>query len=311
VTKQDKIDRLQKLEFTFGVEIECYPPQLRASEDRYRPMTVRTAQMIEDAVPGITIAAENYNHQTRRYWKVVPDGSLRSDGVEIVSPILHGEQGLEILGKVLTALRDSGHSVDTSTGIHVHMGLGHAKLNHIKSFLKLYVRYEHVMDYMMGRSRRGNNNRYCASHSRGGQKWEMDDMFNALKRSKNMTQVQDALQPNGSRYTKLNLHAWSRQRTLEIRHFGGSLNATKVKNWILLLDAMWRQAQIHTVVAVYNNVTKPAESAYSFFTNTLSHEPELADYWHSKVREMVKQERRRQSRIRRNRANGLPSTYGL
>lgn len=310
MTKQDKIDRLQKLEFTFGVEIECYAPAPRP-DNQYDAATSRTAQAVQDLVPNITIRPEGYNHQTRTYWKVVPDGSLNSDhrnGVEIVSPILKGEHGLEILSDVIRALRESGHRVDTSTGIHVHMGLGHAKINHVKSFLKLYVRYEHVMDFMMGRSRRGNTNVYCRSHSNGGQKYYMDDMFGALKRARNMTQVAKAVQPSGSRYFKLNLHRWNQWGTLEIRHFGGSLNATKVTNWILLLDAMWRQAQVHTVVPVYSDVAKPAESAYSFFKNTLSHEPELASYWHNKVRQMVKAERRRNSPTQRRRRQQFGSS---
>jgi hypothetical protein len=295
VSKQDKIDRLQKLEFTFGVEIECYAPDSLT----HTTYTQSTASAVQQAVPGISIVAESYNHTTRNHWKVVPDGSLGHRGVEIVSPILRGEQGLEMLGKVLDALRATGHSVDTTTGIHVHMGLGHAKIKKIKSFLKLYVRYEHVLDFMMGRSRRANNNSYCRSHA-SGDAFDMQRMFGAIERARNIDDVMYALQPSGSRYMKLNLHPWRRQRTLEIRHFGGSLNATKVTNWILLLDAMWRQAQIHGVVALYNNVTKPAESAYSFFKNTLSHEPEIAAYWHEKVRSFVKSERRYQ-RTRRNR----------
>jgi hypothetical protein len=103
---------------------------------------------------------------------------------------------------------------------------------------------------------------------------------------------------------KLNLHPWRRQKTLEIRHFGGSLNATKVTNWILLLDAMWRQAQIKTIGAVYSDITKDAESAYSFFKNTLSHEPEVANYWHRKVRTMLRAERRRIDRLN---ARRMPS----
>ena len=47
---------------------------------------------------------EGYNHTTRPYWKIVTDASVSHEGLEIVSPVLKGQDGLNQLEKVLKAL---------------------------------------------------------------------------------------------------------------------------------------------------------------------------------------------------------------
>ena len=42
---------------------------------------------------GIECYYEGYNHQTRPHWKIVTDASV-SNGYELVSPILEGDEGL-------------------------------------------------------------------------------------------------------------------------------------------------------------------------------------------------------------------------
>ena len=42
---------------------------------------------------GLQVAIEGYNHTTRNHWKIVSDASVQG-GFEVVSPVLHGEDGL-------------------------------------------------------------------------------------------------------------------------------------------------------------------------------------------------------------------------
>ena len=42
----------------------------------------------------ISVQNEDYNHNTRGHWKLVSDSSVHG-GFEVVSPVLHGEAGLE------------------------------------------------------------------------------------------------------------------------------------------------------------------------------------------------------------------------
>ena len=68
---------------------------------------------------GIEVRDETYNHETRDYWKIVPDSSVHG-GFEVVSPVLEGEAGLEQLRTVVTALDDMGGTVNKTCGYHVH-----------------------------------------------------------------------------------------------------------------------------------------------------------------------------------------------
>ena len=77
----------------FGIELEIVG------------ITRQTALRALSAV-GIHVQDESYNHTTRGYWKLVPDGSVRG-GFEVVSPILEGERGIEEAMTVAEALSDA------------------------------------------------------------------------------------------------------------------------------------------------------------------------------------------------------------
>jgi hypothetical protein len=101
---------------TFGVEAEFYNI---------------TPQTAIDALRAVGIVAVNagYTHRIMSEWKIVTDSSVTSTGtgtgygLELVSPILRGRDGLEQVAKALDALRNAGAKVNKSCGIHVHVGL--------------------------------------------------------------------------------------------------------------------------------------------------------------------------------------------
>ena len=285
MTKMERLARIEKLSLTFGVEIECYAPS--DATDRNGESAFDFAQStLEDA--GLYAVNTGYTHRVTDYWKIVSDASLGRNGVEIVSPILRGEAGMSELKKAVQAMKDAGFSVNTTTGTHVHFGIRRAPLKQVKAFAKFYMRYEHIVDWMVGASRRSGNG-MLKPHT-NGRKVTMDVKFTAVNRSRTVQDVAYAIQ-HGDRYYKLNLVSFQRQGTMEIRHFGGSLNAVKIENWVRLLDAMWRSCAIHTVGSLTKDVSKPAENAYSFFKTTLDHEPELAEYWHNRVKANLSSDR--------------------
>ena len=63
---------------SFGIELEI------AGINRQTALTSLSAV-------GIAVHDESYNHTTRSHWKLV--ATVASRGFEIVSPVLHGEQG--------------------------------------------------------------------------------------------------------------------------------------------------------------------------------------------------------------------------
>ena len=55
---------------------------------------------------------------------------------------------------------------------------------------------------------------------------------------------------------------------------------------------MWRRAYVYSPTVIYKDIEKPAENAYSFFKKSLDFEPEIAEYWHDRIKKNLARERR-------------------
>lgn len=198
---------------TFGVEIE-----ILSTVDR---SAIATALQAE----GINAVVEGYNHLTQRYWKLITDASC---GLEVVSPILSGEQGLNELKKVCEVLTRVGCKVDKSCGIHVHIGADALGVDRVKSVIKRWLTNEaQNLDSIQPPSRRGTNNPYCQPLANTIRTHLIDNCFT----------IEDLANIQSTRYSKLNLQSYRTHRTIEFRHHSGSTDSTKITNWVkFLLD---------------------------------------------------------------------------
>lgn len=190
---------------------------------------------------GIKVKEEGYNHDTKKHWKIVPDGSLSNNGFEVVSPILKGEAGMETAEVVARALEDAGAYANKSCGFHVHFDAAGLGINQIKAIARRYAFHEAEIDAFMPKSRRGNENQFCQSLQGAlGQSFESATTTEALVSSM------------PTRYYKVNLKSYQRHGTIEFRQHSGTVNALKVCNWIRFLDEFIGQclrsmANAHTV----------------------------------------------------------------
>ena len=200
-------------ELTFGVEIEILNTIDRSA--------IATALQAE----GISAASESYNHRTTTWWKVITDASC---GLEVVSPILSGEQGLNELKKVCEVLTRVGCEVDKSCGIHVHIGADALGVGRVKSVIKRWLTNEaQNLDSIQPPSRRGTNNPYCQPLANTMRTHLIDNCFN----------IEDLANIQSTRYSKLNLQSYRTHRTIEFRHHAGSTDSTEITNWVkFLLD---------------------------------------------------------------------------
>ena len=199
----------------FGVEIEAYN-------------CTRDCLARELTAAGISVQVEGYNHTDHTdHWKLVTDASLHGNNTfELVSPILHGEQGLEELEKVCWVLDLCDVKVNDSCGLHVHMDTAEFDLQTWKNLILTYKRLEGVIDHFMPRSRR--NNTYCKRLTAITEA--------AINRASTISDLRAAFSNN--RYHKVNLEAYARHRTVEFRQHGGSTNFTKMSAWIHFLAKM-------------------------------------------------------------------------
>ena len=189
-------------------------------------------QVVADAInnAGIEAAFEGYHHSTRPYWKIVTDASLSQGGHsagEVVSPILKGETGARQLEKVLDAIDTvEGIRVDRSCGVHVHLDVNDLTVAQIQNTYSRYSDYESQIDLIMPMSRRGNSSRWCASV-----KSQKSTVIRKTRKSKSQ------LANTTGRYYKVNLQSLTRYGTMEFRQHSGTLNFTKVINWVSFLMA--------------------------------------------------------------------------
>ena len=175
-----------------------------------------------------------------RVWKFMSDGSItcqrksqgrrvaagRDYSVELVSPILVGENGLKELETVCWVLDICNAKVNDSCGFHVHMDAAGFNLDTWKNLTLTYKHLEHLIDAFMPRTRR--NNTYCKTLS-----GVSDERIKSVRTIDGLREVF-----NNDRYHKVNFEAYSRHRTVEFRQHSGTTNFTKMENWIRFLNGL-------------------------------------------------------------------------
>ena len=215
----------------FGVEIEFLST-----------VTIQQAVMSLRAA-GLQVQSEGYTHRTTPHWKVVGDGSC---GLELVSPVLEGEAGLEQVRIAAAALEAVGAQVDKRCGLHVHFDARGMSLKSIKNLFKMWLKFEDVLDTFQPASRRGNANRYCQTNlsyepvGAGDHRGQCSRMFQRIDACRSIEEMK-ALYP--CRYRKLNIHSYFRHQTLEVRHHSGTTNPEKITHWVRLMARLFDAAE--------------------------------------------------------------------
>jgi hypothetical protein len=218
-------------ERTFGVEVEFFNT---------------TPQAVVDAIQakGIDAYFAGYTHETSRQWKVVTDASVTSRGtgmgrgLELVSPILRGTEGLEELRIVLEALNETSAEVDRSCGVHVHHDADDFDIKAFTNLYGIYSRFEGSIDELFPLSRRDDRNTYCRSIK---DKTHLD----AFAECNTLADLADYLEGrtyDSYRYYKLNIASYRRHGTVEFRQHSGSTDYEKISSWIVLSQAMVEKA---------------------------------------------------------------------
>lgn len=202
------------------------------------------------AAKGIEVQSENYNHRRCDHWKIVYDASC---GLEAVSPVLHGEEGLRQVALVCDALSEAGAKVDRGCGYHVHLDVADFRMPHFKNLMKLWIKFEDVLDTFQPASRRSDSNHYCRSNlSAFGNATDGASHASACRQAfrciDQCRSIEDLGSLFGNRYVKLNVQAYFRHRTIEVRHHAGTLNADKAVNWVRLMLELYQSAKEATTV---------------------------------------------------------------
>lgn len=220
---------------TFGVEIECLVPG-------------HSRRMVADALTAAGVAAYDagYTHQVSGQWKIVSDGSVTGDGaMEVVSPVLSGEAGFTAVTRVCAVLGRLGARVNSSCGLHVHVGARDLSINAMRRLVFIYGESELVIDSLLPVSRRANNNHYCRSIRNVN--------LSTVAMARDAAAIAIA---HGGRYCKLNFVAFSRHSTVEFRQHSGTVDAVKINNWVKFCMRMVATAQREQDQAIATPATR-------------------------------------------------------
>jgi len=281
-------------QYTFGVEMECVGGR------HNRGAVVRA---VRDA--GFTVAHNSYvNHYDESMWVVGYDGSLEGNNtMEIKSPILKGAEGFQAIRRFTRVLNELGVRVNRSCGLHVHIGIANAKrkfrVDEVHTVLKRYSALKPQIDLLMARSRRTGENEYCQEVSetiRGLENaLKNDDLRPRAVISPNSDVIQ-GIAECGDHYDAVSVTALGSYGTLEFRQHHGTVNGTKITNWIRFLlnfiemSRLIAQANRRGVETVKKSVGGRLKTRRALAPKTVSKKilPEKDDIFHGQPANVVK-----------------------
>lgn len=211
---------------TFGVEIECISKIPR--EDLASMINESEYFRNSEYQAVSSIWCRQTNPRNTKTWIVKYDASIITNKdypyqVEVVSPVLSGNEGLVVIGKVLEVL-DKYCIVNKTCGLHVHHGL--IDDDNLINILRAWLRVEDTIYSCLPQSR---------SEGRYAQKL-------TSKVNKNPRSIHNLRQWWGSkvreRYYGINFESVWIRNTVEVRAAAGTLSFEKVKNWVILTQKL-------------------------------------------------------------------------
>ena len=229
---------------TYGIEFETV-----SSINKFE-LTIKIQEALAENRTGHTVDLENYGHATngRNFtkWIVKTDSSLScshlgfSHPVEIVSPVLKGKAGLEVI-KVVGAVLNKYTKVNKSCGLHTHHGVTETEM---RKTCAAWIKAEAVVIKSLPRSRQ--NNYYSRT-------WGSKLGYNVSTLG-----AQEYRTLQNDRYVTLNLQSFTMRSTLEFRCAAGTANAEKAINWLLFTQGFVNAAQVNVPESI-NTIQKVKE----------------------------------------------------
>ena len=177
---------------------------------------------------------------TPSFWTSTSDGSINSeegyDGIEMVSYPASGDLLLESIDNLIAWSNDIGAVVNRSCGLHVHFNSLDLTARQVAHVGIVYKYFEEILKGMMPNSRQSSNwckdfpipknqLRYITEES------ELIELYYDYMDSYPSTDKY-----NDARYCGLNVHSRYYHGSLEFRLHSGTINKTKILNWIQILN---------------------------------------------------------------------------
>jgi len=224
---------------TLGVEIELALPQGMSLDEFDK-------QCYDELIKAGLKATKYGVDKKPGHWAVTRDGSIYPNGREIVSPILTGVDGIEDLRKAIVALRNTGGSINSSVGIHVHMGAQGLSLDQTKNVVYNYHGFQDLINKFLHNTR--TNNGYAQPMTRISNivsKLDSANNLNELTRNLFGATIESRRYDRypSERYWAVNFYSYLRYGTIEFRQLQGSVEEDTIIYWVYFLHFMWEASK--------------------------------------------------------------------
>ena len=245
--------------YKIGIEIECKLQNGVSLDEVLRKV----------AAAGITCNDQRHTSSGRLNgceWKLVYDVTSSDDGVpiwEFVSEPIVSMKKIERRVIAMTSVLQQYCRVDRNTGLHIHfdiLGKYHfrrrvdtstyeGKFKALRNkparlFLAEITRnmryFQPVFDAFVSPSRRGNS--YCATLPNRQQIDSKHDCLMFANNEGGYFHADPVISLGGGKYRTLNIQNMETRGTIEYRQHQGTLNPTKILNWIKLLERFTTRA---------------------------------------------------------------------
>lgn len=245
-------------DLTFGVEIECYlPVSAQITVGRYHN--------------GLQIdwAPEGWNSQSDASISHVVIGNtavgIAPDGfkaVEIVSPVLMGEEGLTQVFYMLEEIKALGGIVTEKCGLHVHVGANHLSMTQVLEVRQAFIAYEKAFYGLSGKLAPW---RYSNHYSKSSKETSLTERFQGLN-------LKNYLDPSP-------LRARTDARTVEFRVWAGTLSIEEVIT------------AVYMAVSLVSKVTNNPAGRYTYIEDReIAAKYFVKDFWTDKQHRIVPEE---------------------
>lgn len=239
--KKKDVEKLEAdLPYTFGVEIECAMQE--ANIERF--ISVCRAKGLNVYNVG------HYAHSGGARWEIKTDSSVTAANIgggyvnrEIASPVLKGAKGLKELKTLLSALDGCGARVNSSCGLHVHIGINEFTAQQVKNVVLTFANAEHVMTRCSWKSRvKISSSSWCepvARYAPALRSFALQGMTNPVEVAKSICyNVYQHTNKGPKRYHDVNLESAYERPTIEFRQHQGTCDYKKIRNWVFMLEKM-------------------------------------------------------------------------
>jgi len=238
------------------------------SEDsEFRIVSPQTFVGLEVEVEGMIAAV--HEHSLKPLWRIVPDGSLRNNGVEFVSSPIRGNAipaALIQLSEYLNTVQTK-HNFSTRTSVHAHINMRTATAEHLMNLLMVYLVFEPTLYAAVFNTlqKKRDDNIFCLPLGHSLRLLDLQGIFSQWE-SGNL-EIISLIPDLWKKYTGLNLTPLKGFGTIEFRQLGGTANVPKIIEWLNLILSIKDYAITHSYEDIQSRILElNTTSMYDVFT---------------------------------------------